>query len=122
MSAEGFGVGVTTQHRDRVAEAIWEADRPEWASPKSWLWAEVNDTHRRVYRRMADAAIAAMGLEQEWGALHDGSSISFTGSYRTQSAAQDRVDFENQGYRARGTDLELHLHSRFVSPWVGEQR
>jgi hypothetical protein len=48
---------------DRVAMAIWQADRAAWETPKHWEWEEITPQARDRCRRMARAALAAMGKE-----------------------------------------------------------
>jgi hypothetical protein len=48
---------------DRVAMAIWQADRAAWETPKHWEWEEITPEARDRCRRMARAALAAMGKE-----------------------------------------------------------
>ena len=47
---------------DKVAEAIWRAGYPRESADRTWRDL-VNKTH---YRRMAVAAIEALGLRDEW--------------------------------------------------------
>jgi hypothetical protein len=48
---------------DRVAKALWWANRAAWESPKHWEWEQVTGETRDRHRRMARAALAAMGKE-----------------------------------------------------------
>ena len=61
---------------EKVAEAIWAADREKWESPKHWTWNQVTPTRRDTYRRMAQAAIDALDAARSEHLPTDGQILS----------------------------------------------
>nr|WP_156772880.1 hypothetical protein [Mycobacterium gordonae] len=80
---------------DSVAQAIQKLD-----ATGGWPWEKLSDAARDLYRRMARAAIDALGLTEEWRCV----GWVFT---RDEDAAQKQ-------HAANGGEI----HSRLVTGWV----
>lgn len=96
---------------DVVAEAIWRAHT--FAQPHVLL-VEMAEVSRDSYRRMAAAAITALGLETQWGWQLGDNTPSV---YPTEQQARDRVAALNEVFQV---DTNRHIVHRLVSPWQRE--
>jgi hypothetical protein len=112
---------------ERVAEAIWRAslldDAPgncDWAyGPEEGQWG------RDTFRRMADAALAALQLTQEWGVKH-AQGIRWCSSELTARAEMIHMVSadERRQAQARGHVRLVRRHLSAVevveNPYAGE--
>lgn len=99
---------------DAVAEAIRDVD------PFKMHHNQQKNRYLEDYRHMAQAAIDALGLTEEWGATcHDWKG----GRMVRQSLSEAVADRECELGRERGwadsiRPEEMWIESRLVSPWV----
>lgn len=94
---------------DAVAEAIWRAHT--FAQPHVLL-VEMAEVSRDSYRRMAEAAIEALGLEQQWGWQLGDNTPSV---YPSEQQARDRVAYLDSVFQV-GT--KRHVVHRLTTPWT----
>lgn len=96
---------------EAVAEAIWRAHT--FAQPHVLL-VDMAGVARDSYRRMAQAAIDALGLQTEWGWQLGDNTPSV---YPTEQQARDRVTYLDSAFQI-GT--KRHIVHRYTTPWTRE--
>lgn len=112
---------------DTVAEAIWRADAPRAATAHSWEELSAEGNWRVYYRELAQTAIDALGLTEEWAACTEDDVINevicvdeHTDEYRlAEEWAKERCKSCDHCRNAQ----PKFIAKRQVSPWVrvGEQ-
>lgn len=98
---------------DAVSEAIWRAHT--FAQPHV-LPVEMAEVSRDSYRRMAQAAIDALGLTEEWGTSPDNTDAEGNPLYEPKGPVT-YGDTESQA-REHAARFNGHPWSRLVSGWV----
>lgn len=87
--------------REKIAEAIWRWNRP--IHQHAW-WATLHEDDREEFLGMADAALEALNLTEEWGVAD--TRGHHRGGLNEGAARAIAERFENKTAR-----------SRLVGPW-----
>lgn len=96
---------------DAVAQAIF-AERVNGNRRWETAWEILTPEERDHYRRMARAAIGALGLKTEWGWQLGDNTPSV---YPTEQQARDRVTYLDTVFQV-GT--KRHVVHRLTTPWT----
>lgn len=105
-----------TPHLERLAAAMWKASPP--GDDSFPLWNDLPEkATKAAYRAMAQAALDALQLTEEWGVVYEGEKIPDEVFDDFEEAWAESNDHCMSCDSCRNS-LPKRVVSRLVSPWV----